>query len=101
MGINSSNKSVSVGTSLVTLSEQKSLLQSQRVRLIITNTSTAGQIISIAADGEAVAGSGLVLYPGGSQSWEVQANLQITQSRITAIADAVSGSVSVYEEVLQ
>jgi hypothetical protein len=101
MNINSKNTSLTVGTTLVTVSEAKQNDKSQRIRLIAINVSTGGQIISLAADGEAVASSGIVLYPGGSMSWEVQANIPIMQSRVTGIANAAGGTLAVYEEVLQ
>ena len=97
--INSNNGSVSVGTSLVLISESKTV--SQRVRLILTNTSTGGQTISLAMDGQAVAGAGLVLSPGGSMGWEVQSNIPVPQGRVTAIGSGAGGTLAIYEEVLQ
>ena len=95
------NSTFSIGTTPITLSEQKLNNYSERIRLIITNTSTASQVISIAVDGNPVANSGIVLNAGGSIAWSKDnGNLPIQQLRVNAIASAVSGSVAIYEEVL-
>jgi hypothetical protein len=64
-----------------------------------TNTSLLGETISIAVDKEAVAGSGIILYPGGS--WEQTANSGYLppQTRITAIASVATATLALYEEV--
>lgn len=99
--INSIDKSLTVGTSVVIVSEAKLSGQSARVRLIVANVSTGGQNISLSSDAEAAAGQGIYLAPGGSMGWEIQGNIPIIQSRVTAIADAAGGSLAIHEEVLQ
>lgn len=98
--IATSNKQVTVGTSVVVISEEKLNNYSERIRLIITNTSTGGQNITVSVDADAVAGNGIFLYPGGAISWERDASFAIQQKRVMAVASAANGTVSVYEEVL-
>lgn len=99
--INPINRSEVVGTSTVVVSEAKLNNVSERVRLVITNTSTAGQKISVAVGTDAVSGVGLVLSPGGFVAWEKQGGQPIQQNRVNVVADAVAGSVAIYEEVAQ
>lgn len=61
----------------------------------ITNTSTAGQTISLGFAKNAVAGSGVVLGAGGSYSEARDPSFLPFQGRITAIADAAAGSLAV------
>lgn len=101
MEINSRNSSFNIDTDPVVISERKIISgNAERVRLIITNTSTGGQIISVAVDGDPSAGTGLVLSPGGSMAWEKQ-SVRIQQGRVIAIADGAGGTLAVYEEVAQ
>lgn len=93
------NKSISVGTDAIVVSEAKLTGYSERTRLIITNTSAAAQNVSISVGNEAASGAGIMLYPGGSISWEKD-SLTIPQSRVFAIASAAAGTIAVYEEVL-
>jgi hypothetical protein len=99
--INALNSSATVGTSSVVVSEQKVTNNAERVRLILTNTSTGGQIISISAGQDPVAGAGLQLSPGGSMGWEKQSSTPIQQLRVFAISSGAGGTLAVYEEVMQ
>lgn len=99
--INTSNSSAAVGTSPVVLSEEKINAHSERVRLIVSNTSVGGQVIYLAADATPVVGAGLPLNPGGSMAWEKQAGVPIQQKRVQGVSDLAGGTVSVYEEVAQ
>jgi len=99
MEINSSDRSVTVGTDTVVISEERR--NGERVNITFVNTSTSGQVITVSTSGDAVAGSGLVLYAGGSNEKQKTSNLPIIQSRITAVSSAVGGTLAVHEEVLQ
>jgi len=74
-------------------------IDTQRNVLVITNTSTAGQIISLAFAKEAVAGKGIILYPTGSWAESIDSAFKPTKARITAIASAAGGSVTIHERV--
>lgn len=90
--------SVSVGTSSV---EVLTNLGPDKTRkgFIITNTSTGGQIVTLGFGKDAVAGSGAVLYPGGSY-WEFTDPAWIVfQRRILAIASGASGTVAIQERI--
>jgi hypothetical protein len=101
MQINSRNTSLVIGTDAVIVSEKKQVsTNAERVRLILMNNSTAGQVITVTVDADPVAGAGIVIAPGGSIQWERQ-SIPIQQGRVLAIADAAGGTLSVYEEVLQ
>jgi len=99
MQINSTDRSISVGTDVVVISEPKQ--NAERVNITFVNTSTGGQVITVSTSGDAVAGAGLVLYSGGSNEKQKTSNLPIIQSRITAISSAAGGTLAVHEEVLQ
>jgi hypothetical protein len=99
--IASNNSSLTVGTDVAIVSEAKLNGYSERIRLIIVNTSSAGQNISVHVDSEAVANSGIFLYPGGSISWTKDSSMMpIQQNRVTAISSAAGGTISIYEEVI-
>lgn len=89
---------VSVGTSNTLVSQQVN--QGQRRVLVITNTSTAGQLISLAWGSEAVANEGVVLYPGGTWQESVDGYFVPSNLYINAISSAASGSIAVHERVL-
>ena len=100
--ISINNKTQTIGTSSALVSEEKRNPYSERMRLILTNTSTGAQNITVSVDAEAVAGAGIMLYPGGSISWEKQTSLiPLQQLRVNAISSAVGGTLAVYEEVKQ
>lgn len=101
MIINSSDRALTIGTSVQVVSENQVIGRSERVRLVLTNVSTGGQTISISTSGEAVASQGLVLSPGGHVAWDKKSPISIIQSRVTAIADLAGGSLAIHEEVLQ
>lgn len=99
--INSINRTATIGTDTTMISEAKINGHSERVRLVVTNTSAGGQVISLAVNADATAGSGLVLSPGGFMTWERQGNVPVQQQRVNAISNLAGGSVAIYEEVLQ
>ena len=93
------NTTVSVGTTSVEVSPQ--LMQGQRKVLVLTNTSTSGQILSIYfsnAD-SAVSLRSIVLYPTGSWYEASDSGFQCTNLRCTAISDGASGTLAVHERV--
>lgn len=99
IGVN--NNAVTVGVTNVTVSEAKLSGYSERVRLVLTNVSTGGQVISIAVNGEAVVNTGLRLSPGGHASWiKDNSGVPVQQLRVNAVSDVAGGSLAVYEEVL-
>lgn len=99
--VNAKNGALTVGTTPTIVSEAKSSGYSERIRLILTNTSTGGETISIAVDADPVAGAGLVLSPGGSMAWEKQAGTPIQQLRVLALGSGAGATLAIYEEVLQ
>lgn len=99
--INARNAFLSVGSEPVLVAEAKLSGHGERVRLILFNRSAGVQQISISVDSEPLVGFGIVLFPGGSMTWEKQAGLPIIQGRVHAIADDDGGELAIYEEVLQ
>lgn len=89
------NITVTVGTSAVEVVQE--LQNTQREALAIVNTSTAGQIIYLSFGQDAVVGQGIALYPAGSWSESIDNNFIPTNKRVSAVASAASGSVSVHE----
>lgn len=100
MEINSSDRSVTIGTDTIVLSEKA--IKAERVNITLVNTSTASQVITISTSGDAVAGAGLVLYAGGSiEKQKTSDKLPIIQSRITGVASAAGATLAIHEEVLE
>ena len=88
-------QTIAVGTSVVELSAEKNNMK--RTELIITNTSTLNQTISLGIGQDAVAGVGITIAAGSSYVAAIDARYKPTNARITAVASAASGSVALYE----
>ncbi len=68
--------------------------------LVITNTSTGGQVITISPADQATAGSGVVLYPGGQYVDAMDSGYKPTSTRITAISDVAGGLIAIHERII-
>jgi len=88
----SRNDSVAVGTASVLVSPEKA-----RKELIITNTSTGGQIITLGVGQAAAALRGIVLTPYGVYYASMTNNFNPTTQQIFAIASAAGGTLAVFE----
>lgn len=88
---------MSVGASLVEVSPP--IYTARRNALVITNTSTAGQIIYLSWEKDAVVGIGIVLYPAGTHSESFDGYFVPSLKRITAIANAAGGTIAVHERL--
>jgi hypothetical protein len=85
----------SIGTTSVEISPRAE--PGERVEIIIVNTSTGGQTISLVWNDPAVAGSGVVLYPSGIYSGSQDPSLKLSNLRISAVASLAGGSISIHE----
>jgi len=93
------NTAVSVGTTAVQLALKLAI--GQRKSLVITNTSTGGQIITIATGESGVTAlNGLVLYPGGSWSESLDSAFIPSNLEYWGISSAASGSVAIQERII-
>ena len=96
---NGRNDLVTVSTTSVVLSPQ---MQDgvRRKSIVITNTSTAGQVITIKKGyGSAIALYGLTLQPNASMvDSSISEDILCFQGTISAISDALNGQVSIQEE---
>jgi len=101
MADNTTNKSVSVGTTPVVIMSQ--LLPTQRKSYAIINTSTSSQKISISIDDSPANGKGVVLSPGGSwddtASGESPSDYFPTFLQFIAVSDIAGGSLAIMERV--
>lgn len=86
-------------TAVTVVSPERSLGSGKRDNITIVNSSTGGQVITIAIDAQAQAGHGFPLSPGGSIDRETIGGHDITQKMITAISSADGGLLSIHEEV--
>jgi hypothetical protein len=82
--------SVAVGVASVLAAQANS----GRKGMVVTNTSTSGQVISLGLGFPAVAAAGIVLQPNNYWWMDVKS---FTTGQINAIASAASGSVAVQE----
>lgn len=92
------NSAVAVGTTGVIIAPE--LIIGQRTVLVITNTSTAGQTITIQTGEQAQSNlAGIILYSGGSWSESVDSAFQPSNLSFWAVSSAASGSVAIQERI--
>jgi len=94
------NESITVGTDPIEISQEKGLNTGNRSDIIIINTSTGGQVITLAVDAQAENGKGIVLNVGGSIDFTITGNVFPTQKQITAISNLAGGTISLFERVI-
>jgi hypothetical protein len=94
------NTLIAVGTSPVVVSEEQSEGSAKRNVIMIVNTSTGGQKITISPNADAVAGKGIVLGAGGFYQDSADSGYIPTQTRISAISDLAGGTLSVHERII-
>ena len=98
MAENVRNASQTIGTTALIVSPE--LLEGERNVIAITNTSTAGQIISISWGSTATALTGAVLYPAGSWSESIDTAFRPSQLAIWAVSSAAGGTIAIEERIL-
>lgn len=91
------NASATVGTSNVVVSEE---CYQQRTAIVITNTSTADQVISISYGQEAKSGVGIRILPGGVYQDTRDGSYLPSNLQINAISDAAGGTIAIHERIL-
>lgn len=92
------NESMTINTTALVVSKDKQNA-TPRESIIIINTSTGGQKVTLAIDTEAVDGAGIVLYPGGSWQDSKETGYIPTQKLITAISDLAGGTIAIQERL--
>jgi len=92
------NQVLTIGTTEVLVSDKK-----QRKALYLRNTSTVGQIITIAFDNlnAVTAGQGIILSPGEFLTDSNNADYKVWNGEIKAIATAAGATLSVMEQELE
>jgi hypothetical protein len=88
------NSVVSVGSASVLVSEEKN-----RIELIITNTSSAGQFVTISFGQDAVAAYGVYLSPYSTYYSSKSDGFSVYKGSIYAYSSAAAGQLSVYERL--
>ena len=86
------NNIAAVGTDAVLLSPAHG-----RNEIVITNTSSAAQVITVSFGDVAIAGAGVVLQPNSVYFSSNSAGFNVFQGDIFVIANGASGQVSVFE----
>ena len=84
-----------VGTASTIVSNETT--KQRRTAFIITNISTAGQIITLSFGKEAVANTGIILSAGASWYEAIDAEFRPSNLMITAISSAAAGLLSIHE----
>lgn len=97
MSENILNKATTIGTTPVLVG--LSLQPGQRRLLALTNTSTGGQVISISWGKTASAGSGLVLYAGGTWVEAIGAGFIPSEMEVWAVSSLAGGTLAQMERV--
>jgi len=67
--------------------------------IIITNTSLAGETVSIGILAQAKANQGVVLYPGDKFAASKDAGYTPSPEQITAVASANTATIALHEEI--
>jgi len=98
MAENIRNETLTIGASDTEVSKDI-FPPAMRKTLVLTNTSTAAQVITISFGDQAAAGAGIVLYPGGSWTETLDNRFIPSQARIRAIASAAGGALAVHERI--
>ena len=93
------NAVLTIGTSSVVVSEEQSPYNAQRKVILLINTSTSGQKITICPDDDAVVGTGVVIGSGGYYQDSQDAGYKPTNARITAIADGAGATLAIHERI--
>ena len=72
---------------------------SSRVAIVLKNTSTIGEKITIAVGQDAIFGQGAILGQGDTFSLTQDGSYMPPQDIINAIADVATATLSIYEEI--
>lgn len=86
--------SVTVGASNTEILNEPGV--SPRIDIVLTNTSTGGQVISLGFGIPAVAGLGIILYPQDTYVFSRAQNYDPPQNTINGIASAAGGTIAVF-----
>jgi len=86
------NISASVGTSSTQISPNKA-----RSEIVITNTSTGGQNITLSFGSPATAGAGILLTPYSTYFASNTTGFSVWTGEIYAISSAASGTLGIFE----
>jgi hypothetical protein len=97
MGENIRNSAKTIGTTALVV--VPTLIAGQRSALVIVNTSTGGQAITLSWGTQTIALSGIVLYPGGSWSESEDNKFIPSKEQVWAVSSAASGTIAVHERV--
>lgn len=92
------NTTLAVGTTPTIVADEQ--FGTQRSVLFITNTSTAGQTVSLSVGDEAVAGEGIVLGAGGFYQDSRDAGYRPSNRRVTAVASAADAAIAIHERIV-
>jgi Zn-dependent alcohol dehydrogenase len=95
------NELKTVNDTAIVVSIEKDNENVSREGIIIINTSTSGQVITLGIDSEAISEAGIVLYQGGSWQDSAEGGYKPTQKMITAISNAVGGQLSIQERLIK
>lgn len=93
------NEDITIGTTALIISEGQ--LNNNAVREVITiqNNSSGGQTTRVSIGKQATTTTGTNLSPGGSITDSMDSGYLPSQSRITAIASAAGGTLTIYERI--
>jgi len=91
------NESATIGTDATVISIEKDNSNFRRKSISIINTSTGGQIVSIAIGMTATNGTGIPIGPGGNWQDSEEGNYIPTQREITAISDLAGATIAIQE----
>jgi len=95
--INNTNKTIAATNTLIS----EAIYTGQRAVLILKNTSTAGETISLGVGVEAKDGVGLVLKAGETITFSKDTGYNPTNERFNAVDDgAGTGTIAIYEEIM-
>ena len=86
------NDAVTIGTSALNISTSHN-----RQEIVVTNTSTGGQVISLSFGKTAEAGAGIVLLPGWAYYATRSEGFRPSSETLSGIASAAGATLAVFE----
>jgi len=100
MGEINRNENITIShTAAQVVSVERNNNNGARVSIIIINTSTTGQSVTLAIDAPAVLNAGIVLNAGGHWQDSAEGGYLPTQKQITAISSAAGATIAIQERV--
>jgi len=93
----SRNASYTIGATSTLISQR--MPEGLRKVIVVTNTSTGGETITLSIGQQAAAGAGIILSSGGSWNESQDNTFMVTSDEIWCIGSGAGAKVAIYERM--